>query len=448
MEKLIIGEACLKKMRVLFVKLVLLQEVMFIEILRCLFRWRSRAKLFTKQTPRLFYHFLSGKYSKEKKMKKSICFLLISTLCLFLVLGFSFVGCKTTSTASETTVEATIATTESTATETTVAEETTIEMPKIGYITRLAVPWWVICEKGFNAAGTDLGFKPIIYDPPQLTVEDQVRVMETWVAAGMDGILIGPNDPAAVIAVINEAIDAGIPVLTGYGVDSPDSKRLLFVGYDARQLGIALGKGILAQFKLQGIEPPGKVSYHTGGMASTEDVASLEGFKEPVEAAGFEVVEPVLDEGDAAKAVARAAETIALYPDLVGMLGYYDYTGPALGKAVTDAGKIDKVVVQGDGFIGEMVPYLESGAIDATIDLVQYEGSYLGGEILYKLIQAGKEGWDSVLAGYPAENKELMLGVGYITFNETDIEMWPEISWKKSLAQWKSDYPVVWDIIK
>ena len=355
-------------------------------------------------------------------MKKPLLWLLIMLLSVSMIATFSITSCK--------------------------KEAAPAEIPKIGYITRLAVPWWVICEEGFNAAGADFSFKSIIYDPPQLTVEDQVRVMETWIAAGLDGIMIGPNDPAAVISVIDQAIDAGIPVVTGYGVDSPESKRLIFVGYDAYELGVALGKGLLVQFEIQGIEPPGKISYHTGGMASTEDVASLDGFKEPVEAAGFEVIEPVLDEGDAGRAIALAAETIAIYPDLVGMLGYYDYTGPALGKAVTDAGKIDDIVVQGDGFIGEMVPYLESGAIDATIDLVQYEGSYLGGEILYKLIQAGQEGWDTVLAEYPAENKELLLGVGYITYEATDVEMWPEISWKKSFEEWKADYPVVWEIIK
>jgi len=101
-----------------------------------------------------------------------------------------------------------------------------------------------------------------------------------------------------------------------------------------------------------------------------------------------------------------------------------------------------------DGFIGEMVPYMESGAIDATIDLVQYEGSYLGAEILYKLAQAGQDGWDDVLAEYPIENGELMLGVGFITYDKIDVEPWPELAWVKSLEEWKSEFPAVWDVIK
>lgn len=323
--------------------------------------------------------------------------------------------------------------------------------PRIGYITRLSVPWWIVCEKGFKDAAAKLGFTPVIYHPPELTVEDQVRVMESWVAAGLDGIFIGPNDPGAPIGVINKAIDAGIPVLTGYGVDSPDSKRLLFVGYDARQLGVALGKGLLAQLKLAGISAPGKVSYHTGGMASTEDVASYEGFKGPVEAAGFTVIEPILDGGDPAKAMALARETISLYPDLVGMLGYYDYTGPALGKAVTDAGKIDEIVVQADGLIGEMVPFMKTGAIDATIDLVQYDGSYLAGEILYKLVKAGQGKWDGVVKEYKPEypqDKEKLLGFGWVTYGKVDVEKWPEIAWMMTIEEHQKKYPVVWEIIK
>jgi ribose transport system substrate-binding protein len=322
---------------------------------------------------------------------------------------------------------------------------------RIGYITRLSVPWWIVCEKWFTDAAAKLGFKPVIYHPPQLTVEDQVRVLESWVAAGVDGILIGPNDPAAPINAINSAIDAGVPVLCGYGVDSPDSKRLLFEGYDAGQLGVALGKGLVASLKLAGKTSPGRVSYHTGGMQSTEDVASFDGFKSAVEAAGYTVVEPVLDGGDPAKALASASETISLYPDLVGMLGYYDYTGPALGKAVTDADKIGEIVVQADGFIGQMVPYMQSGAISATVDLVQYDGSYRAAEILFKLAKAGKAGWTKVLQSYkkdyPADKNDLR-GFGWLTYSKVNVQKWPEITWMMTLPDWQKKYPKVWDIIK
>jgi ribose transport system substrate-binding protein len=321
---------------------------------------------------------------------------------------------------------------------------------RIGYITRLSVPWWIVCEGGFKAAADDYGFKAVIYHPPELTVEDQVRVMESWIAAGLDAIMIGPNDPAAPIGVINQAMEAGIPVVTGVGVDSPDSDRLMFLGFSPRDLGVSLGKGLLANMKLQGKSPPGRISYHTGGMASSVDTDGWDGFRETVEAAGYTVIEPILDGGDPAKAMALAQETIELYPDLVGMLGYYDYTGPALGKAVTDTGKIDEIVVQADGLIGEMVPYLKTGAIDATIDLVQYDLSYIGAEILYKLLEADKSDWDDILKEYEPNyprDSEFMARFGWVTWDKIDVEVWPEIEWILTVEEHKKKYPAVWEII-
>ncbi|MHB8280324.1 MAG: substrate-binding domain-containing protein [Candidatus Humimicrobiaceae bacterium] len=386
-------------------------------------------------------------------MKKILLSSLILLICISMLATFSLIGCKTTATTTTAAAETTASaqTTKAAETTTTVAAETTAAKKyQIGYVSRLAVPWWIIADEGFKASGAKYNFKPVIYDPPKLTVEDQVRVLQTWTSSKLDGIFFAPNDPAAPIDAINAAIDAGIPVLCGYGVDSPDSKRLLFIGYDPYNLGVALGKGLLTLLKNAGKNPPGKVTYHTGGMASTEDTASWDGFRKTVEAAGYTAVEPLLDGGDAAKAISQASQAIAIYPDLVGMLGYYDYTGPALGKAVTDAGKIGKIVVQGDGFIGEDIPYMESGAMGATVDLVQYDGSYKAGEILYKLAQAGKDNWDKVLKEYKPDypnDKKIMMNVGWITYKKLDVQPWPEISWIKTVDEYKNDYPPVWKII-
>ncbi|MEM2465564.1 MAG: substrate-binding domain-containing protein [Candidatus Bathyarchaeia archaeon] len=320
---------------------------------------------------------------------------------------------------------------------------------RIGYITRLAVPWWIVAEAGFKKAARDYNFEALIYHPSTLTVEEQVRVMESWIAMGIDGIFIGPNDPSGVIDVINEAIDKGIPVLCGYGVDSPESKRLLFVGYDPYDLGKALGWGIVTLLQLEG-KTTGTISYHTGSMVSTEDVASWEGFQEVVQAAGYTVVGPILDGGDAALAVALAETTIEQYPDLVGMLGYYDYCGPAIGRAITERGKIGQIIGHADGLIGADLPYFENGAVRATIELRQYEGSYLAGEILYKLVTSGRERWNDVLRQYVPEypaKKEILLPFGWITAERLEVQPIPEIGWIMTLSEFAAAFPEEWEII-
>lgn len=321
----------------------------------------------------------------------------------------------------------------------------------IGYITRLAVPWWIVAEAGFRSAAKECGFEPRVYHPAELTVTEQIRVMEEWIASrAVDGVLVGPNDPSAIVDVINKAMDAGIPVLCGYGVDSPKSNRLLYLGYDAYKLGVALGKGALAVLKINGKSPPGRITYHTGGMASSEDVASWDGFKKTVEAEGWTVMEPILDGGNPAKATALAEQAIDMYSDLVLMLGYYDYTGPALGEAVTRKDKIGKVIVHADGLIGGDLPYFKNGAIWATIELNQFYGSYLAGKILYELALAGKDKWDTVLKKYVPDwpnNKTIDPGFGWVTREKFDVKPWPELAWIKTLDEYANDYPDAWKII-
>ena len=238
-------------------------------------------------------------------------------------------------------------------------------------------------------------------------------------------------------------------MITGYGVDSPDSKRLLFEGYDGATLGVDFAKGLIGTLKLKGITS-GKVSYHTGGMQSTEDVSSFNAFKQVVEDAGYTVVEPVLDGGDPAKALASAAETISLYPDLVGMIGFYDYTGPALGKAVTDADKIGQIVVVA-GLIGQVVPFMRSGAVSGVIDYVQYDGSYKAGGDAVQAGQGRKSGLDQGhedlqegLSREQARPPGLRLGDEL----KMNLKPWPEIGWIKTLDDHMKQYPKVWDILK
>jgi len=275
--------------------------------------------------------------------------------------------------------------------------------------------------------------------------------METWIAMETDAILLGTNDPNAVIGIISQAIDAGIPVIAGVSNDAPDSDRLLFVGFGAPETGVSLAKALLAMLELEGVSPPGKISFHLGTLGTTEDVASWDAFREVIEAAGYEAIEPIVDGGDAAIASALAEETIALYPDLVGMAGRYDYTGPAIAQVLEDAGKTDQIAVIATGLTGAVAPFFETGAVDALVDTAQYDASYLAGEILYKLTQAGSENWDDILKeycpGYPA-NSEIVTKLGLITAEKVDIEKWDEVGWIMTVEENQVAYPDVWDVIR
>lgn len=79
-------------------------------------------------------------------------------------------------------------------------------------------------------------------------VGDMVNAMNTAIAGKADGIAVAIIDPTAFNAPVENALSAGIPVLS-YNADAPASsnnKRLAYVGQDLYQSGVALGNRIVS----------------------------------------------------------------------------------------------------------------------------------------------------------------------------------------------------------
>ena len=58
--------------------------------------------------------------------------------------------------------------------------------------------------------------------------------MEDLITQKVDGIAIGPCDSEALTPYIDQAVEAGIPVLC-FDTDAPNSKRVGYVGTDNYQ---------------------------------------------------------------------------------------------------------------------------------------------------------------------------------------------------------------------
>lgn len=310
----------------------------------------------------------------------------------------------------------------------------------LGFIGRLAVPYWIVQEAGFKAAAAKYGFVPQLYEPPQLETQDQINTLNTYAAEGFAGIVISPNDPQAPISAINTVIGQGIPVITS-GTDSPNSSRLAFIGYSPQQLGAYAANEMIYWVKQNngGSLPTGwAVTWSEGSLASTEDVASLNTFNQTIVAAGGTVIPPLLDGGSAATAESLAATAIAKYSStLYGMYGFYDYTGPAISQAVNSTTSAHKITVIGTGLISGDLPYMQSGVMQGVVDLNEYEQGYLSGQLLYQLATSGgKSNWNSILSsfmsGYPT-NSNYLVNLQFIA--------------GANLTSYQNNYPAVWSII-
>ena len=77
------------------------------------------------------------------------------------------------------------------------------------------------------------------------TLEDFLRIS---IAAKVDGIIMQPDGSEAVRDLIDEAWEAGIPVVTAL-VDDSDSERISFVGINSYQMGTAYADAIMKNLK-------------------------------------------------------------------------------------------------------------------------------------------------------------------------------------------------------
>ncbi|MCS7263223.1 MAG: sugar-binding protein [Armatimonadetes bacterium] len=246
--------------------------------------------------------------------------------------------------------------------------------------------YWHEVELGMKAAGRKLkGCQVRWFVPAKEDVRAQVSTFESFIAQGVDGIVIGPSNPAAIKGAVQKALSAGIPVIT-FDTDAPESGRLIYVGTDNYKAGYEAGKMMVKLLKGKG-----KVAICTGSLTALNSVQRMEGFKDALKGTKIEIVETYNDGEDKAKALANAQAAMQKYPDLDGFYGVYAINGPACAQAIKMAGKVGKVKIVCFDTTAEHMQLIKQGLINATIGQRPFMMGYKGTEILYRMVTEGVE---------------------------------------------------------
>lgn len=74
--------------------------------------------------------------------------------------------------------------------------------------------FYVTMEKGARAKAEELGIELVADGPSQWNPAIQTPIVDAMIARKVDGLIAVPNDPQAMIAVLQRANDMGIPVVT------------------------------------------------------------------------------------------------------------------------------------------------------------------------------------------------------------------------------------------
>lgn len=113
-------------------------------------------------------------------------------------------------------------------------------------------------------------------------VTDMVNAMNTAIAGKADGIAVAIIDPTAFNAPVENALSAGIPVVS-YNADAPASsgnKRLAYIGQDLFASGQALGNRIVS------LVPSGDIAGFIATPGSLNIQPRIDGAKAAIQASG------------------------------------------------------------------------------------------------------------------------------------------------------------------
>jgi len=220
-------------------------------------------------------------------------------------------------------------------------------------------PYFEPVYRGFVDAAARYGVVSEVDAPPRFDVALQVKVIEDLIARGVSGIAISANDDKGLVAVVHEAVQAGIKVIT-FDAPAPSSEALTYIGTDNESAGYEAGKRMAAA-----MEGRGTIAILQGGLDATNLNLRTRGFKRALnEAAPAVGIEGVLDEGgDFAESVNQTEAVLASHPSLTAIFSVSAEGAPAAAAVIKRQGRAGRVLVAGFDDLGDTLQGIREGLI-------------------------------------------------------------------------------------
>ncbi len=239
--------------------------------------------------------------------------------------------------------------------------------PKLGMMPKLmGISYFTASEQGAREAADELGID-LTYDGPAVDRPDeQVKIIDRWIAQGYDMIAVAPNDPESISPALRRARDAGITVLTWDADANPQaSGRETFVN-QAPVDGVA---NVLVDLLAESIGGEGKAVIITGRATAPNQNAWMKVMHARLaeKYPRIELLETLLSDEDQAKAYRLARDVVNAHPDLRGIWGITTLALPGAAKAVRDAGKSGQIYVTGLSLPNTMRQYVTDGTVEEFV---------------------------------------------------------------------------------
>jgi len=252
----------------------------------------------------------------------------------------------------------------------------------------LTFPFFVHMMNQMKAEAAKLGDITVIESDGQVSSPKQTADIEAAITQGVDGIVISPNEVDAMAPALQEAVDAGIPVVT---IDRRVDKVpgiLAHVGADNVKGGEAQGNLILKLF------PNGATIINLQGQSGASPAIDRnKGLHNVLDKAGdkYKIVFEQTAGFDRAKGLAvteSALASMSTPPDVI-VAANDDMILGAI--EALKARNLDKVVTIGFDALPEALAQIKAGTLTATIEQMPGGQSRGAVDTLVAFLRDGKK---------------------------------------------------------
>ncbi len=234
------------------------------------------------------------------------------------------------------------------------------------------IPYWQAAHDGWRQSSQRLKVRVDFVGPDTYDPQAEQKAFQDAVKAKATGILVSPADAKLLQPDIDAAIAQGIPVIT-MDSDSPDSKRLTFIGTNNYQAGVLGGRALVKALNGKG----NVVVYSIPAQTNLND--RLRGYRDVLaENPGIKIVDVIDIHGDPRVAFDKTEEIVADKKRTVD--GFVCLEAQA-GKEVADV--LDRNKIAGKTIIAmdtddKTLDWIKKGMIKATIAQKPYTMAYYG----------------------------------------------------------------------
>jgi len=234
------------------------------------------------------------------------------------------------------------------------------------------LPYWQTAGAGLSKAAAQYGVKMDVRGPDTYDPQAEVKEFRDVIAMKPAGILVSVADTGLMQSAINDAIDAGIPVIT-VDSDAPASRRLYFIGTNNLAAGRLGGQRVVD--KLHG---KGNVVFYT--MPQTNLDERLKGYKDVfADHPAIKVVEVFNIKGDSGNAFDRTQHWLTEkgVEHIDAFVCLEASAGKDVAEAVRRNNATDRLIIAMDADESTL-NLVKSGVIDATIAQKPYTMTFYG----------------------------------------------------------------------